>query len=132
MHRTDGSAPAAPTRLWWQLAPAARQLLLTRGLPSVAHGAMTVDFALSLRAPGWSGLGIRALLTGAGLVGGLRGLVVGPLSDRRGRKSFVPVYQVMLAVASLLVLTASGPVLAVASTASASGGAGPFAPAESA
>lgn len=137
MHRTDGS-PVALRSPWGQMAPAARQLILTRGLRSVAQGAMTVDFALYLKALGWSGVGIGALLTGGGLVGGLLGLVVGPLSDRSGRRPFLLFYQAMLVVASVVaVLTARGPVLAAAAVASSfgrgqGGGAGPFAPAEQA
>ncbi len=126
-------------RMPWQgLRREAAALIAARGLRSVAQGALAVDFSLYAQALGWSArflgftLGVGMLL-GAGLTA-----LVGPLSDRIGRRRFLLAYDAAVLAASLLALaTPARTPLALAALVGgfgrgANGAAGPFAPVEQA
>jgi MFS family permease len=121
-----------------ELTPVVRRLLAVRLLRSLAQGALVVDFALYLHALGWSGTAIGLVLAGAGLANTGFALVIGPLSDRVGRKRLLVAYQgVSLVTAIAALLTAEPLVLFPAAILGgfgrgANGAAGGFSPAEQA
>jgi len=114
------------------------RLMAARAARSVGQGALVAAFALYLHALGWSAPAIGATLSAALVVGAVLTLTVGPLSDRRGRRTFLLVYELLQAAAALLaLLTAWPPVLVGAAIVGgfgrgANGSAGPFAPLEQA
>ncbi|MDA8389740.1 MAG: MFS transporter [Gammaproteobacteria bacterium] len=114
----------------------ARYLVMIRGARSIGQGALAVDFALYLHALHWTAPQIGALFMVALLVSALGALIIGPLSDNRGRKRFLIGYEIVQVAASLLALASSSPLaLIVAAIAGGfghglNGGAGPFAPVE--
>lgn len=114
----------------------ARLLIGTRAARSVGQGALVVDFALYLHMLKWSAPAIGTLFMFALFVSATAALLVGPLSDSRGRKTFLLAYEWVQIGAALLALTTSHPfVLAIAAILGGfghglNGGAGPFAPVE--
>jgi MFS family permease len=115
-----------------------RLLLTTRFVRSIGQGALAVDFALYLRALDWSVVAISAVLSVALLVGVVLTLFAGPLSDRRGRRSFLFVYEAAQVFAGLAaLLTSQAVILTLAAMVGGfgrggNGAAGPFAPVEQA
>ena len=115
-----------------------RRLLTVRALRSVGQGVLVVDFVLYLKALDWHAAAIGLLLSGAGLGGAGLALLVGVLSDRYGRRSFILVNESITIVAGALALFTPNPFLLSAAAVLASfgrgqgGGAGAFGPAEQA
>jgi len=99
---------------------------------------MVVSFALYLHALGYNGAAIGLVLMAGLLFGALLTLIVGPLSDRRGRRGLLLAYECTAAAAALAAMLARGEaVLIIAATIGgfgrgANGSAGPFAPVEQA
>lgn len=95
-------------------------------------------FALYLHALGWSAVAIGGVFMAGLLTSSLLTLLLGPLSDRLGRRRFLLGYEVSQMLAALAaLLTANGAVLAVATVVGgfgrgAHGSPGPFAPVEQA
>ena len=112
--------------------------MAARAARSLGQGALVAAFALYLRALGWSSVAIGATLSAALVAGAALTLIVGPLSDRRGRRGFLLAYELLQIAAALLALfTASPPILVLAAVVGgfgrgANGGAGPFSPLEQA
>ena len=115
-----------------------RLLLAARTARSVGQGATVASFSLYLHALGYSGAAIGTVLMAGLLFGALMTLIVGPLSDRRGRRGLLLGYEVAAALAALAAMLARSEwVLIVAATVAgfgrgANGAAGPFAPVEQA
>ena len=115
-----------------------RLLLGARLGRSLGQGALIVDFTLYLDALGWSSSRIGVLLTAGLLVGGTLTLLVGPFSDRIGRKRFLLAYEAAQIVAALAAWATHNPaILAAAAIVGAygrggNGSAGPFGPVEQA
>lgn len=113
-----------------------RLLVVVRGVRSIGQGALVVDFALYLRALHWSGGQIGALLTVSMLSGMALTALVGPLSDRIGRKSLLLGFESTRVLAALAALLSASPPLLVAAAIlgqygrGGTGSAGPFGPAE--
>jgi MFS family permease len=113
-------------------------LIGARAARSVGQGALAVDFALYLRALGWSGAAIGILLMASLLLATVLTAAAGPLSDRFGRKRFLIGYEVAYALAALAALSSSrSTVIVIAALIGgfgrgANGTAGPFAPVEQA
>ncbi len=130
-------APYLPAG-WRRLDPVVRGLIAARALRSVAQGALAADFVLYLRALHWGASAIGLLLAAGGMAGGLLGLLVGPWSDRHGRRTFLLAYQAALFGCTLAILGDPHGWVLVGSTVlfgfglGANGAAGPFAPAEQA
>ncbi len=118
--------------------PTVRRLIAARGARSLGQGALVAAFALYLKALGWSAPAIGATLSAALLVGALLTIIVGPLSDRRGRRRFLLAYEALQGGVALLALfTAWPPALVLAAIIGgfgrgAGGSAGPFGPLEQA
>ena len=114
----------------------ARFLIIIRAARSVGQGALVVDFALYLHALHWSAPAIGGLFMVALLVSATLALFVGPLSDTRGRKTFLQAYEwVQVAVALMALMDSHSPVLVIAAILGGfghglNGSAGPFAPVE--
>ena len=114
----------------------ARLLILSRLARSVGQGVLVVDFALYLHALGWSGVAIGALFMAGMLFGAVLTVVLGPLSDRLGRRRFLIAYELsQIAVAGIALSTAQPAWLALASVIGgfgrgANGSPGPFGPVE--
>ena len=121
-----------------ELTPLIRRLMTVRLLRSLAQGTLVVDFALYLQALGWSGTAIGLVLAGAGLANTAFAIVVGPLSDRIGRRRLLVAYQgLALVTAATALITAAPLLLAPAAILGgfgrgANGTAGGFSPAEQA
>ena len=115
-----------------------RVLMAARGARSFGQGAMVASFALYLAALHFSASAIGAVLAAGALFGALLTAVVGPLSDRRGRRGLLLAYEVMTVGAAATVLaTTDARVLVTAAVIGgfgrgANGSAGPFAPVEQA
>jgi MFS family permease len=115
-----------------------RLLLAARTARSVGQGAMVVGFTLYLQALGYSGTAIGAVLMSGLIFGALLTLIVGPLSDRRGRRALLLLYEAANAAAALTaLLTHQQALLVIAATVAgfgrgANGAAGPFSPVEQA
>ncbi|MBS0473318.1 MAG: MFS transporter [Proteobacteria bacterium] len=115
-----------------------RILLLTRMVRSAGQGVTVVSFALYLHALGYNGAAIGAVLMSGLLFGAALTAIVGPLSDRRGRRGLLLVYECAAALAALAALLSRNDViLVIAATIAgfgrgANGAAGPFAPVEQA
>ncbi len=113
-------------------------LMAVRFARSIGQGALVVGFTLYLHALGWGAAHIGALLSGALLVAVLLTLLVGPASDRLGRRRFLLGYEVVVLFSSTLALLSSSPwVLTVGALLGgfgrgANGSAGPFGPLEQA
>lgn len=115
-----------------------KRLILLRGLRSLGQGAMVVDLTLYLKDLHWSGAAIGGVTSAAGLFGAALILIVGILSDRKGRKPFLLIYEALTMLAAFLTsITTMGIILALAVVVAGfgrgqSGAAGPFSPAEQA
>jgi len=113
-------------------------LQIARTLRSITQGIAVVDLTLYLKDLHWSGTAIGGVMSAAGLVGAALILVVGVTSDRFGRKPFLLMYEILTAVAALLmVFTTNSAILAVIIVLTGfgrgqNGAAGPFTPAEQA
>lgn len=113
-----------------------RLLMGARAARSLAQGALIVDFALYLKALGWSSASIGIVFTVGIMVDALMSLTVGPLSDHLGRKRFLIGYEALQgAAASVALVTANPAALTVAAIfggfgRGVSGSSGPFAPVE--
>ncbi len=120
------------------LTPTARCLIGARTARSVGQGALVADFALYLHALGWSAVAIGGVFMAGLLTSSVFTLLLGPLSDRFGRRSFLLGYEVSQVIAALAaLLTANGAVLVAATVLGgfgrgAQGSPGPFAPVEQA
>lgn len=118
--------------------PNVRLLLAARAMRSIGQGVTVASFSLYLHALGYSGAAIGGVLMAGLVFGAALTAVVGPLSDRRGRRGLLLIYEVSAAVAALAVMvTRNDAVLVVAATIAgfgrgANGAAGPFAPVEQA
>lgn len=128
--RSDKFAPHAP------LSREARLLISMRAVRSVGQGVLVVVFALYLHALHWSAPQIGGLFMVALVLSATVALLVGSLSDSRGRKRFLLVYEWVQCGAALIALTTTDPyALALAAILGGfghglNGGAGPFAPVE--
>lgn len=115
-----------------------RLLLASRAARSLGQGVTVVSFTLYLRALGYSGGAIGTVLMAGLLFGALLTAVVGPLSDRKGRRHLLLMYEAAAALAALgAAVSANEAVLIVAATVAgfgrgANGAAGPFSPVEQA
>jgi MFS family permease len=114
----------------------AKCLMGARMARSVAQGALVVDFALYVTKLGWSATFLGVVFALAILFAVLLTAMIGPASDRLGRKGFVLAYEAISIVAALLGLLSQSPVLLAFAAIiggfgrGANGAAGPFAPAE--
>ncbi|MDE2294946.1 MAG: MFS transporter [Gammaproteobacteria bacterium] len=115
-----------------------RRLLATRAVRSLGQGVTVASFTLYLHALGYRGAEIGAVLMAGLAFGVLMTLVVGPMSDRRGSRGLLLIYEAAAAAAALAaMLSRNEAVLIVAATIAgfgrgANGAAGPFAPVEQA
>lgn len=115
-----------------------RLLIGMRAVRSVGQGAMVAAFTLYLHALGWTGTAIGAVLMGALLFGTLLTIIVGPLSDRGGRRAFLLGYDALQALVALVAMLTTTPWLLVTAAViggfgrGANGSAGPFSPVEQA
>ena len=120
------------------LPPEVRRLLAARAIRSLGQGVTVASFTLYLHALGYRGAAIGAVLMAGLAFGVLMTLVVGPMSDRRGSRGLLLIYETAAAAAALAaMLSTSEAVLIVAATIAgfgrgANGAAGPFAPVEQA
>lgn len=119
--------------------PRAVPLLMgARFARAVGQGALVVGFTLYLHALGWGPASIGAVLSAALGVAVLLTLLVGPASDRFGRRHFLLAYESVALLAALLALCSSQPwVLGLGALLGgfgrgANGAAGPFGPLEQA
>ncbi|HQU10975.1 MAG TPA: MFS transporter [Acidiphilium sp.] len=116
--------------------PDIARLMGARGARSIAQGALVVDFALYVTRLGWSATLLGVVFALSILFAVAVTTLVGPASDRFGRKRFVLVYEAISVIASLIgLLTQATLPLAFAAVIGgfgrgANGAAGPFAPAE--
>ena len=112
------------------------RLMGARGARSIAQGALVVDFALYVTKLGWSAALLGVVFALSILFAVAVTTLVGPASDRFGRKRFVLVYEAISVLAALIgLLTQATLPLAFAAVIGgfgrgANGAAGPFAPAE--
>ena len=115
-----------------------RLLIGMRAARSIGQGAMVAAFTLYLHALGWAATAIGAVLMGALLFGTLLTIIIGPLSDRGGRRAFLLGYDALQALVALVAMLTSAPWLLVAAAVvggfgrGANGSAGPFSPVEQA
>lgn len=115
-----------------------RLLISVRAVRSVGQGAMVAAFALYLKSLGWSGTAIGATLMGALLIGTVLTMIVGPLSDRGGRRTFLIAYDAAQAIAAIVAMLTTTPWLLIAAAVvgafgrGANGSAGAFSPVEQA
>ncbi|MDE2299985.1 MAG: MFS transporter, partial [Burkholderiales bacterium] len=77
-----------------------RLLMAARTARSVGQGATVASFSLYLHALRYSGAAIGSVLMAGLLFGALMTLIVGPLSDRRGRRGLLLAYEVAAALAA--------------------------------
>ncbi|HKZ10571.1 MAG TPA: MFS transporter [Rhodanobacteraceae bacterium] len=115
-----------------------RLLIGMRGARSLGQGAMVAAFALYLHALGWTATAIGVVLMGALLFGTLLTIIVGPLSDRGGRRAFLLGYDALQALVALVAMLTTTPWLLIVAAViggfgrGANGSAGPFSPVEQA
>lgn len=115
-----------------------KYLLFVRFLRSLGQGLLIVDFALYLKALGYSGITIGLIYTIISLFGAFGSLIVGILSDKTRRKPFLIIYTILLLIASFgMFFTQNIYLIALFSCfgsfgLGANGAAGAFSPAEQA
>jgi MFS family permease len=113
-------------------------LIAARSVRSIGQGALVVDFSLYLHALGWSAGSIGAVLAAALMIGAGLTLLVGPMSDRIGRRRLIVLYEVVQAIAAAAAFASSDPRILVPAAIvggfgrGANGAAGPFGPVEQA
>jgi MFS family permease len=113
-------------------------LVAARAVRSLWQGALVVDFTLYLRALGWTAVAISTVLAASLLAGAALTMLLGPLSDRLGRRRFLLVYDALQGLAALVAFATPATVpLTVAAIVGGfgrggNGAAGPFAPLEQA
>ncbi|MDE2347943.1 MAG: MFS transporter [Gammaproteobacteria bacterium] len=118
------------------LTPNVRLLLAARAIRSLGQGVTVASFTLYLHALGYTGGEIGSVLMAGLSFGVLLTLIVGPLSDRRGRRGLLLMYEAAAAAAAFaaMVSTSEAVLIAAATVAGfgrgANGSAGPFAPVE--
>lgn len=120
-----------------RLSLAARLLIGARMVRAFGQGLLAVDFTLYLHALGWSSALIGGLITAVLVSSVTLTALVGPLSDRAGRKRFLVGYEIVTALAAIVcMMSGDARVLIVAAVVGGFGRGGasgsPFAPAESA
>ncbi|MGH7047602.1 MAG: MFS transporter [Stellaceae bacterium] len=114
----------------------AQRLIAARAIRGTAQGLMVVDFTLYLRALSWSAASIGALFAAATVCSIALTLMLGPLSDRVGRKRFLLGYEAAQLAAAVIAFSTSEPLwLGLAAIATgygrgATGAMGPFSPIE--
>lgn len=122
--------PRLPRNVQW--------LIAARTARSLGQGVTVVSFSLYLDALGYSGAAIGVVLMAGLLFGALLTLIVGPLSDRRGRRGLLLAYECSAALASLAAMLSADEIVLIAAATiagfgrGANGAAGPFAPVEQA
>lgn len=120
------------------LSPNVRRLLAARAVRSLGQGVTVASFTLYLHALGYGGTAIGTVLMAGLAFGVLMTMIIGPLSDRRGGRGLLLIYETAAAAAALaaVVSTNEGLLIAAATIAGfgrgANGAAGPFAPVEQA
>ncbi len=92
-----GPPPGSFRRTAWRL-------ITARGARSIGQGILTADFALYLEALHWPGTLIGVVLTAVLGFGVLLTALIGPLSDRVGRKAFLLGYEAVVMLATLVAL----------------------------
>lgn len=118
------------------LPPTVRLLIASRLARSIGQGALVVDFALYLHALNWSAVEIGGVFMSSLVFGAALTLLLGPLSDRLGRRRFLIGYECsQITVALIALFTAQPAWLAAAAIVGgfgrgANGSPGPFAPVE--
>jgi MFS family permease len=116
----------------------AQLLIAARLARSVGQGALVVDFSLYLHQLQWTAVQISLILAVTLLVGATLTMLVGPLSDRIGRRQFLMWFEAAQALAALLACFSASPwLLGPAAVVGGfgrggNGSAGPFAPVEQA
>lgn len=121
-----------------QLPFTARLLIASRFLRSVGQGALVVGFALYLHALQWSAAAIGAVFMAGLVFTALLTLLLGPMSDRYGRRGFLLGYELSQTAVALLALSTAHPwLLGIAAVIGgfgrgANGSPGPFLPVEQA
>lgn len=131
LHPASLPVPAA-----WPVA--VKFIMAARFARSVGQGALVVGFTLDLHALGWSAAAIGGVLSAGLLLGVVLTLLIGPASDRLGRRQFLLAYEGVLIVSALLALASSAPwILTLGAVLGgfgrgANGAAGPFGPLEQA
>lgn len=114
------------------------RLMGARFARSLAQGALVVGFALYVTALGWSATFLGIVFAAAILFAVILTALIGPASDRLGRKRFVLIFELITVAASVtaLLTQATGWLAAAAIIGGfgrgTNGAAGPFAPAEQA
>ena len=130
------TTPLPPPSAPWP--PAVKLIMAARFARSVGQGALVVGFTLYLHTLGWRAAPIGGLLSAALLFGVALTVLIGPASDRLGRKPFLLAYEGVLILSALLALLSSAPwVLSLGAVLGgfgrgANGAAGPFGPLEQA
>lgn len=131
--------PDARDERWYRAVPRDKWFLIgARGARSLGQGALVVDFALYLHALGWNAVGIGTVLAATLIVAAALTLLVGPASDRFGRKVFILCFEASQGITALIALSTSATVPLVAAAViggfgrGINGAAGPFAPVEQA
>ena len=118
--------------------PNVRLLLAARTVRSIGQGVSVASFSLYLHALGYNGAAIGSVLMAGLVFGAALTAIVGPLSDRRGRRGLLLVYEASAAIAALAVMLTDNRAIVVAAATiagfgrGANGAAGPFAPVEQA
>ncbi len=117
---------------------AVKLIMAARFARSVGQGALVVGFTLYLHALNWSAAAIGVVLSAGLLLGVVLTLLIGPASDRLGRKQFLLAYEGVLIASALLALASPATwVLTLGAVLGgfgrgANGAAGPFGPLEQA
>lgn len=142
----DTAADGAPSpargpgaERWYRAVPRDKWFLIgARAARSLGQGALVVDFALYLHALDWDAVSIGAVLAATLIVAAALTLLVGPASDRLGRKVFILCFEASQGITALVALFTSATVPLVAAAViggfgrGINGAAGPFAPVEQA
>lgn len=128
---------ATPSASAFRPGRAARLLITARLVRAFGQGLLTVDFTLYLHALGWSSALIGGVITAVLFSSVLFTALVGPLSDRAGRKRFLVGYEIVTAFAALACLFSGDTRVLIAAALIGGFGRGgaatsPFAPVESA
>ncbi|MBV6305314.1 MFS transporter [Candidimonas humi] len=116
----------------------AQLLIAARLARSIGQGALVVDFSLYLHQLHWTAVQISLILAITLLVGATLTMLVGPLSDRIGRRQFLMWFEAAQALAALLACFSANPWLLGPAAViggfgrGGNGSAGPFAPVEQA